>query len=112
MEPTTASPVVVPDTTTSTTSETVEANLAQIGSDQATPHKYDRTLVIGAVIGAAVTFVLCLCVTVFLAMYCWRKRRRLEQGVKVMHCASHKLEDMDLDDESSGVMIGKAPEIM
>ena len=114
MEPTTASPVIAPDTTTTTMESTVEVELAQIGSDleDGAHSKYDRTLVIGAVIGAAVTFVLCLCVTVFLAMYCWRKRRRLEQGVKVMHCASHKLEDMDLDDESSGVMIGKAPEIM
>lgn len=104
MEPTTASPVVAPDTTTSSTSETVEANLAQIGSDQATPHKYDRTLVIGAVIGAAVTFVLCLCLSIFLATYCWRRRRKMEEGVNAMQCvASH-----DLDDDAV-VIMGKSP---
>merc|ERR1712130_584095 len=96
MEPTTGSPTVF----IAPQSES-DGNLAQISeSESMGQSKSHRLMVFGAVIGAAVTFLLCLCLTIFLATYCWRKRRRVENGVQVMQCSTH-----DLDDQDDGVVM-------
>jgi len=83
-------------TTTSTSGGDLAANFVAGGA------RYDHSMIVGAVIGAASAFVLCLCFTVFLAIFCWKKRSRVEQGVKVMQCASH-----DVDEEEPVIVMAE-----
>ena len=122
-EPTTSSPTPLPTTSAPTTSAPttsapttssptaaaadIDVNLAQIDSEQETQTLHHKTMVLGAVIGAAVTFLLCLCLTALLAVYCWRKRRKMENGVKVIQCASR---DVDEAPEDGVVIMSKSPD--
>jgi len=96
MEPTTGSPTVFISPQSVTSESNGDGNLAQISeSAEMGQSKTHRLMVFGAVIGAAVTFLLCLCLTIFLASYCWGKRRKMENGMQAMQCSTHDPDDKD-----------------